>query len=91
MTEPQARLRLEVLGQAVRSLSEAMQTDRGRVEPETGLRQNSIRHLSERYDGPVGFAMQCEGAPGAAPPLLELHPEGRMVGDEGFEPPTSSM
>jgi len=76
VTGPQARLRLEVLGQAVRALSEAIQTDRERVEPETGRRQNSIRHLAVRYDGLFGFAMQWEGAPVAAPPLLELYRTG---------------
>lgn len=37
-----------------------------------GLHQNSIRHLAVRGDGLVAFAMQWEGNPGAAPPLLGL-------------------
>ncbi len=36
----------------------------------------SIRHLAVRADGLVGFAMQWEGEPGAAPPLLGLHRRG---------------
>lgn len=40
------------------------------------LRQSSIRHLAVRRDGLVGFAMQWEGAPGAATPLLGLHSAG---------------
>lgn len=46
------------------------------VELEADLRQNSIRHLAVRADGLVGFAMQWEGEPGAAPPLLGLHRPG---------------
>ncbi|GGG77900.1 hypothetical protein GCM10011415_28540 [Salipiger pallidus] len=38
--------------------------------------QNSIRHLALRPDGLVGFAMQWEGEPGMAPPLLGLHRRG---------------
>lgn len=44
-----------------------------RVELDRDLHQNSIRHLAVRGDGLVGFAMQWEGKPGAAPPLLGLH------------------
>ncbi|MFV0492662.1 MAG: DUF1513 domain-containing protein [Pseudorhodobacter sp.] len=40
------------------------------------LAQNSIRHLALRSDGLVGFAMQWEGEPGAATPLLGLHRQG---------------
>jgi hypothetical protein len=40
------------------------------------LSQNSIRHLALRADGLVAFAMQWEGAPGAAAPLLGLHRRG---------------
>jgi hypothetical protein len=47
-----------------------------RVELETDLRQNSIRHLAVHDDGLVGFAMQWEGEQGAAPPLLGLHRMG---------------
>lgn len=43
------------------------------VELEAELRQNSIRHLAMRSDGLVGFAMQWEGEPSAATPLLGLH------------------
>lgn len=46
---------------------------RERVELEAELRQNSIRHLAVRHDGLVGFAMQWEGEPGSATPLLGLH------------------
>ena len=47
------------------------------LEPE--LHQNSIRHLALRADGLVGFAMQWEGEPGAATPLLGLHRQGQAV------------
>ncbi|GKY86731.1 DUF1513 domain-containing protein [Sinisalibacter aestuarii] len=40
------------------------------------LHQNSIRHLALREDGLVGFAMQWEGEPGMAWPLLGLHRRG---------------
>ncbi|MEC7761191.1 MAG: DUF1513 domain-containing protein [Pseudomonadota bacterium] len=40
------------------------------------LHQNSIRHLAIRDDGLVAFAMQWEGAPGAATPLIGLHRMG---------------
>ncbi|MGS4944124.1 DUF1513 domain-containing protein [Meridianimarinicoccus sp. RP-17] len=46
------------------------------VELDTDLHRNSIRHLAVRGDGLVGFAMQWEGEPGAAPPLLGLHRRG---------------
>jgi hypothetical protein len=46
---------------------------REQVDLEAELRRNSIRHLAVRHDGLVGFAMQWEGAPGAATPLLGLH------------------
>ena len=49
---------------------------RDRLELEADLRKNSIRHLAVRADGLVGFAMQWEGEPGAAPPLLGLHRQG---------------
>lgn len=49
---------------------------RARIELDIGLRRNSIRHLAVRRDGLVGFAMQWEGAQGAAPPLLGLHRMG---------------
>jgi uncharacterized protein len=42
------------------------------VELDPAYHQNSIRHLSIRPDGLVGFAMQWEGE-GTAPPLLGLH------------------
>ncbi|HHC29421.1 MAG TPA: DUF1513 domain-containing protein [Rhodobacterales bacterium] len=42
-----------------------------RLAPE--LRFNSIRHLALGSDGLVGFAMQWEGEPGLAKPLLGLH------------------
>ncbi|MFP4327092.1 MAG: DUF1513 domain-containing protein [Paracoccaceae bacterium] len=47
------------------------------VELAPELRQNSIRHLAVRADGLVGFAMQWEGVPGVAPPLLGLHRQGQ--------------
>lgn len=46
------------------------------VQLDPALQKNSIRHLSVRSDGLVGFAMQWEGEPGAAPPLLGLHRRG---------------
>ena len=46
------------------------------AEPEEDLRQTSIRHLAIRADGLVGVAMQWEGEPGAAVPLLTLHRRG---------------
>lgn len=49
---------------------------RAQVELEPELRQNSIRHLAVRPDGLVGFAMQWQGEPGAATPLLGLHRMG---------------
>ncbi|MBX9738657.1 MAG: DUF1513 domain-containing protein [Beijerinckiaceae bacterium] len=49
---------------------------REQVELEDDLRQNSIRHLAVRHDGLVGFAMQREGEPGSATPLLGLHRMG---------------
>jgi hypothetical protein len=49
---------------------------REQVELEADLRQSSIRHLAVRHDGLVGFAMQWEGEPGAATPLLGLHRRG---------------
>lgn len=58
-----------------------------RLAPE--LHQNSIRHLAVRPDGLVAFAMQWEGEPGMAWPLLGLHRRGAApvlaeapVGDE---------
>ncbi|EAQ23451.1 DUF1513 domain-containing protein [Roseovarius sp. 217] len=50
---------------------------RDRFELDRDLHQNSIRHLAVRADGLVGFAMQWEGAPGAATPLLGLHRVGK--------------
>lgn len=50
--------------------------ERDRVELAPELRQNSIRHLAVRGDGLVGFAMQWEGAPNMATPLLGLHRMG---------------
>lgn len=47
-----------------------------RVDLPTDLHQNSIRHLALRADGLLAFAMQWEGAEGAAPPLLGLHRRG---------------
>lgn len=46
------------------------------VELEPGLWRNSIRHLAVGADGLVGFAMQWEGEPGTATPLLGLHRRG---------------
>lgn len=46
------------------------------VELDPDLHRNSIRHLSVRPDGLVGFAMQWEGDAGAAAPLLGLHRRG---------------
>lgn len=44
------------------------------LDPE--LSKNSIRHLAVSEDGLLGFAMQWEGEPGAATPLLGLHRRG---------------
>ncbi len=41
------------------------------------LHKNSIRHLAQRADGLVAFAMQWEGAGTEHPPLLGLHERGR--------------
>lgn len=49
---------------------------RERIALGDDLRQSSIRHLTVRADGLVGFAMQWEGPPGAATPLLGLHRTG---------------
>lgn len=49
---------------------------RERIELDADLSQNSIRHLAVHGDGLVGFAMQWEGEPGAAPPLLGLYRRG---------------
>lgn len=46
------------------------------VELSPDLRQNSIRHLAQSPDGQVAFAMQWQGDPGAAVPLLGLHRRG---------------
>jgi hypothetical protein len=46
------------------------------VELAPDLRPNSIRHLAVNAQGLVGFAMQWEGEPGAAAPLLGLHRRG---------------
>ncbi|PIE14880.1 MAG: twin-arginine translocation pathway signal [Rhodobacterales bacterium] len=43
------------------------------------LHQNSIRHLDIHPDGTVAFAMQWQGAPGEAHPLLGLHKRGQGV------------
>ncbi|WP_212523485.1 DUF1513 domain-containing protein [Actibacterium sp. MT2.3-13A] len=43
------------------------------------LAQNSIRHLAIRDDGLVAFAMQWQGAAGAATPLVGLHRRGAPV------------
>jgi len=47
-----------------------------RVDLPPDLHRNSIRHLALRPDGLLAFAMQWEGAEGAAPPLLGLHRRG---------------
>ncbi len=46
------------------------------VRLDAELHQSSIRHLALRDDGLVGFAMQWEGEPGMAWPLLGLHRRG---------------
>lgn len=48
-----------------------------RVGLDDALHMNSIRHLALRGDGLVGFAMQWEGEPGMAYPLLGLHRRGQ--------------
>jgi hypothetical protein len=47
-----------------------------RIELDADLHQNSIRHLTVRSDGLIGFAMQWEGDAAAVPPLLGLHRRG---------------
>ncbi len=49
---------------------------KGRIELSPDLHRNSVRHLTIRSDGLVGFAMQWQGTPGAATPLLGLHRRG---------------
>ncbi len=46
------------------------------VEPPDALHKNSIRHLTVRLDGLVGFAMQWQGDKTQHPPLLGLHRRG---------------
>lgn len=43
------------------------------------LQQNSIRHLTVRQDGLVGFAMQWQGDAGADVPIVGLHRPGSPV------------
>ncbi|UWQ27662.1 DUF1513 domain-containing protein [Leisingera sp. M523] len=48
------------------------------------LHLNSIRHLAMRADGTVGFAMQWQGDPGEALPIVGLHQPGstpRLMAD----------
>ncbi len=47
-----------------------------RVELPGDSHKNSIRHLSVRNDGLVGFAMQWQGSQTKHPPLLGLHRRG---------------
>jgi hypothetical protein len=47
-----------------------------RVTLPVALRHASIRHLAAREDGLVAAALQWEGAPDMAPPLLMLHRRG---------------
>lgn len=47
-----------------------------KIELDQELAKNSIRHLAVRDDGLVGFAMQWQGEPGMAYPLLGLHRRG---------------
>ncbi|MEL6284345.1 MAG: DUF1513 domain-containing protein [Pseudomonadota bacterium] len=47
-----------------------------RVEPPAELTLNSVRHLTQRDDGLVGIAMQWQGDPADAPPLLATHDFG---------------
>ncbi|WP_417807302.1 DUF1513 domain-containing protein [Thioclava sp.] len=79
-TDPSDRtkLNLETMRPNLTYLSLAG-TVRDQVELEPDLWQNSIRHLAIRSDGLVGFAMQWEGAPGAATPLLGLHRRGAAL------------
>lgn len=48
------------------------------VELEPQFHKNSIRHLAIGSEGLVAFAMQWEGAPDVAPPLLGLHRRGTV-------------
>lgn len=47
-----------------------------KVELDAEIAQNSIRHLTIRADGLLAFAMQWEGEPAMAPPLVGLHRRG---------------
>lgn len=51
-------------------------TVQARMELPRSLHKSSIRHLSVRADGLVGFAMQWQGSVTAHPPLLGLHLRG---------------
>lgn len=48
-------------------------TLRAQITLEEDLHKNSIRHLTQRHDGTVGFAMQWQGDLGADVPILGLH------------------
>ncbi len=49
------------------------------VEPAEEARMNSIRHLAVAGDGTVALAMQWQGDPAHAPPLLALHRRGEVL------------
>lgn len=51
--------------------------EKARLAPE--LHQNSIRHLAPMADGTVAFAMQWEGDPAQAVPLLGMHRRGEPI------------
>lgn len=56
-----------------------------RVELAEAHRQNSIRHLAVRSDGLLAAALQWQGEPAEAPPLLMLHRLGgapALLGDD---------
>ncbi len=53
------------------------------------LHMNSIRHLTQRRDGTVGFAMQWQGDIGADVPILGLHKLGADISLLGEEDPRS--
>jgi hypothetical protein len=79
-TDPEDRtnLNVETMEPSLVYLSpEGVITDQVRLAPD--LHQNSIRHLAMAPDGTVAFAMQWEGDPAVAVPLLGLHRRGGQV------------
>ncbi len=79
-TDPQDRskLNIETMEPNLTYLSpDGTVTEQVRLDP--ALHQNSIRHLALAPDGTVAFALQWEGDPAEAVPLLGLHKRGGHV------------